>query len=142
MSGVAVIDCKRALSNIGMIISKLKLGFVITIGINREFGVGRGLVIIARGSSYRWGETTLRKFYKKVAKLYNSWVSGVPKFHRCDMCGKRFPATQIGRIQIIKRLPKGKVEFWVCKNCSSKFKERVKPLIPHIEWEPKNKPEG
>jgi len=72
------------------------------------------------------------KFYLKCS------VGEVPRLHRCDMCNRRFPANQIGRIQIVKRLPKGKVEFWICKACAPRFMECVKPLIPHIEWEPKS----
>ncbi len=40
------------------------------------------------------------------------------KFKICDVCKKRFHREQENRLQIIKRLRKGKVEFWVCNKCS------------------------
>jgi len=55
------------------------------------------------------------------------------KFHRCNFCKIRFKSNQPGRIQIIKRLIKGKVEFWLCSNCAKKFKERVRDIIPTID---------
>ncbi len=42
------------------------------------------------------------------------------KFKICDVCKKRFHREQENRLQIIKRLKKGKVEFWVCNKCSPK----------------------
>lgn len=58
------------------------------------------------------------------------------KFHRCDICKRRFRADQVGRIQIVKRLQKGKKEFWLCATCTEKiFIERVKDIIPNIEKE-------
>ncbi len=40
------------------------------------------------------------------------------KFKICDVCKRRFHREQENRLQIIKRLKKGKVEFWVCNKCS------------------------
>lgn len=52
------------------------------------------------------------------------------KFHKCNICRRRFKADEIGRIQIVKRLPKGKKEFWLCSNCTKIFVERVKDILP------------
>lgn len=52
------------------------------------------------------------------------------RFHKCNICRRRFKADQIGRIQIVKRLPKGKKEFWLCSNCTDIFIERIKDIIP------------
>jgi len=51
------------------------------------------------------------------------------KFHTCDVCHKKFMANETGRIEIVKRLPKGKMEFWICSKCAPLFKEKVKDLI-------------
>ncbi len=40
------------------------------------------------------------------------------KYKICDVCGKRFHRERENRLQIIKRLKKGKVEFWVCPDCA------------------------
>ncbi|MEM7816284.1 MAG: hypothetical protein QXZ20_00025 [Candidatus Aenigmatarchaeota archaeon] len=58
------------------------------------------------------------------------------KFHKCNICKRSFKANQIGRIQIVKRLPKGKKEFWLCANCTKIFIDRIKDILPvHIEKE-------
>lgn len=58
------------------------------------------------------------------------------KFHKCNICKRRFKADQVGRIQIVKRLPKGKKEFWLCADCTKIFIERIKDILPiHIEKE-------
>ena len=51
------------------------------------------------------------------------------KSHTCNICHKKFRANQTGRIEIVKRLGKGKIEFWVCSDCAPQFKEKVKGLI-------------
>ncbi len=51
------------------------------------------------------------------------------KYHICNICGRAFKADEVGRIQIIKKLERGKIEFWICSKCADKFKERVKDLI-------------
>jgi hypothetical protein len=55
------------------------------------------------------------------------------KFHKCNFCKKRFRANEPGRIQITKRLIKGKVEFWLCSSCAKIFKEKVRDIIPIID---------
>ncbi len=48
------------------------------------------------------------------------------KFKICDVCKKRFHREQENRLQIIKRLKKGKVEFWICNGCSPKVAETLR----------------
>ncbi len=56
------------------------------------------------------------------------------KFHKCNLCKRRFKSSEPGRIQITKRLIKGKVEFWLCSNCAKIFKEKVRDIIPTIDF--------
>lgn len=48
------------------------------------------------------------------------------KFKICDVCKKRFHREQENRLQIIKRLKKGKVEFWICNKCSPKVADMLR----------------
>jgi len=61
------------------------------------------------------------------------------KFHKCNLCKKRFKSSEPGRIQITKRLVKGKVEFWLCSNCAKTFKEKIRDIIPTIDFGEENK---
>ncbi len=50
------------------------------------------------------------------------------KFHKCNICGKRFKANKTGRIQIIKKIKDGKKEIWVCRDCAPIVVEKLGEL--------------
>jgi hypothetical protein len=50
------------------------------------------------------------------------------RFKTCNVCKKKFRGDSPGRIQIIKRKDKGKVEIWVCPGCVPEVKKRLKDL--------------
>jgi len=50
------------------------------------------------------------------------------KLKTCNICKKKFKASLPGRLQIVKRKEKGKVEIWICPKCASLVKERLKDL--------------
>ena len=52
----------------------------------------------------------------------------MPKLKTCNICKRKFRPSEVGRIQIVKKLEKGKVEIWICPACVPKIKERLKDL--------------
>jgi len=50
------------------------------------------------------------------------------KFKTCDICKKKFRADAAGRLEIVKRKHKGKVEIWVCPGCTPEVKKRLEDL--------------
>jgi len=46
----------------------------------------------------------------------------------CNICRKKFKPTAEGRVQIVKRKDKGKVELWVCPDCVPQVKEKLKEV--------------
>lgn len=46
----------------------------------------------------------------------------------CNVCKKKFRANLPGRLEIVKRKEKGKVEIWVCPDCTPEVKKRLKDL--------------
>ncbi|NOX71992.1 MAG: hypothetical protein GXO64_04855 [Candidatus Micrarchaeota archaeon] len=50
------------------------------------------------------------------------------KLKTCNICRKKFKATLEGRIEIVKRKDKGKVELWVCPSCAPQVKEKLKEI--------------
>lgn len=50
------------------------------------------------------------------------------KMHKCNICKKKFKASKTGRIQIIKKIPDGKKEIWICRDCAPIVKAKLKEL--------------
>jgi hypothetical protein len=50
------------------------------------------------------------------------------KLKTCDICKKKFKANLAGRLEIVKRLEKGKVEIWICPDCVPEIKKRLDDL--------------
>lgn len=50
------------------------------------------------------------------------------KLKICDVCKRKFKANLPGRLQIVKRKEKGKVEIWVCPTCALEVKKRLEDL--------------
>ena len=50
------------------------------------------------------------------------------KLKTCNVCKKKFRANLPGRLEIVKRKEKGKVEIWVCPKCMPEVKKRLKDL--------------
>jgi hypothetical protein len=50
------------------------------------------------------------------------------KLHKCDLCKKKFKPTKNGRLQIIKKIPDGKKESWVCPDCAPLVRDKLKEL--------------
>ena len=46
----------------------------------------------------------------------------------CNICKKKFKANRFGRIQIVKRLERGKIEIWICPECVPEIKEKLRDL--------------
>jgi hypothetical protein len=55
-------------------------------------------------------------------------VVDMAKLKRCDICKKKFRGDLPGRLQIVKRKEKGKVEIWVCPSCMPEVKKRLEDL--------------
>lgn len=50
------------------------------------------------------------------------------KMKKCNICKKRFHSSRPGRLEIVRRKDKGKVEIWVCPDCVPEVKKRLKDL--------------
>ncbi|MCD6590743.1 MAG: hypothetical protein J7K72_02110 [Candidatus Aenigmarchaeota archaeon] len=50
------------------------------------------------------------------------------KLKTCNVCGKKFKPGLPGRLQIVKKKKKGKVEIWVCPDCAKEVKKRLEDL--------------
>jgi len=50
------------------------------------------------------------------------------KVHTCNICHRKFRGEEVGRLQIVKRKKKGKVEFWICKDCAPLIKKKLKEI--------------
>ncbi len=46
----------------------------------------------------------------------------------CNICKKKFRPEEPGRLEIVRRKGKGKVEIWVCPECVPEVKKRLKDL--------------
>jgi hypothetical protein len=53
---------------------------------------------------------------------------GMIRLKTCNVCKKKFRSNLPGRLEIVKRKEKGKVEIWVCPKCMPEVKERLKDL--------------
>ena len=53
---------------------------------------------------------------------------GMIKLKTCNVCKKKFRANSPGRLEIVKRKDKGKVEIWVCPACTPEVKKRLEDL--------------
>ena len=50
------------------------------------------------------------------------------KFKTCNVCSGKFRADATGRLEIVKRKEKGKIELWVCPSCTPQVKKRLEDL--------------
>jgi hypothetical protein len=50
------------------------------------------------------------------------------KLKTCNLCRKKFKANLAGRLEIVKRKDKGKVELWICPACAPVVKEKMSEI--------------
>ena len=50
------------------------------------------------------------------------------KLHKCDICGKKFKAQKVGRLQIVKKTEFAKKEIWICRDCAPMVKDKLKEI--------------
>jgi len=50
------------------------------------------------------------------------------KKKKCNLCKKRFHPSLEGRLEMVKKLEKGKVEVWICPDCFPQVSDRLKDL--------------